>query len=61
MTLRLWVWVFILAVFGFFILFSASNQNLSVMIKQLLWLLIGFMVMFIFAHIPQKSYYQWTP
>ena len=54
-------WVFVLAMFGLFILFSASNQNLSVMIKQLSWLLVGFMIMFIFACIPQKFYYQWTP
>ena len=53
--------VFVLVVFGLFILFSASNQNLSVMVKQLSWLLVGFMVMFIFANIPQKFYYQWTP
>lgn len=55
------VLVSILAIFGLFILFSASNQNLNVMLKQLSWLAIGFMVMFIFAHIPPKFYYQWTP
>ncbi|AKQ33581.1 rod shape-determining protein RodA [Candidatus Coxiella mudrowiae] len=55
------VLVSVLAVFGLFILFSASNQNLSVMIKQLSWLLVGFMVMFFFAHISPKFYYQWTP
>ncbi|MFW0079399.1 MAG: rod shape-determining protein RodA [Coxiella endosymbiont of Haemaphysalis qinghaiensis] len=55
------VLVSILAVFGLFILFSASNQNLSVMVKQLSWLLVGFIVMFIFANIPPKFYYQWTP
>ncbi|PMB54258.1 Rod shape-determining protein RodA [Coxiella-like endosymbiont] len=55
------VLVSILAVFGLFILFSASNQNLNLILKQLSWLVVGFIVMFLFAHLSPKFYYQWTP
>ncbi|QHG92739.1 rod shape-determining protein RodA [Coxiella endosymbiont of Amblyomma sculptum] len=59
--LWLTVWVLVLVVFGFLILFSASNQNMGVMIKQLIWLLIGFVTMLVFSNIPPRFYYQWTP
>ena len=50
-----------LSAVGLFILFSASNENTHVVLKQALRLLLAFMVMFIFAHIPPKRYRQWTP
>ncbi|WP_052246378.1 rod shape-determining protein RodA [Coxiella endosymbiont of Amblyomma americanum] len=59
--LLLTVLISILVLFGLFILFSASNQNINVVTKQLFWLLIGFLVMFILANIPPQFYYQWTP
>ena len=31
------------------------------MLKQTMWLLVGFLVMFVFSYIPPKLYYQWTP
>ena len=55
------IFVFLLVNFGLFILFSASNQNIDIMLKQTIWLLVGFLVMFVFSYIPPKIYYQWTP
>ena len=43
------------------ILYSASNENNGIVEKQLVRLGLGFVVMFIFAQIPPKRYYQWTP
>lgn len=40
------IFVFLLVNVGLFILFSASNQNVSVMLKQTVWLLIRF-----FSHV----------
>ena len=42
-------------------MFSASNQNTNVIFKQIFWLLLGFLVMFIFSYLPPKFYYRWTP
>ena len=50
-----------LAAVGLFILFSASNQNSAVVIRQTLRLSLAFGVMFLFAHISPKRYHQWAP
>ena len=55
------IFIFLLVNVGLFILFSASNQNVSVILKQTVWLLIGFLIMSIFSYIPPKFYYHWTP
>ncbi len=47
--------------FGLFILFSASNEIMGMMEKQLLRIMIGFIILFIFAQIPPKRYYEWAP
>lgn len=55
------VFLFVLAGLGLFILFSASNENPDIIIKQSLRLALAFAVMFVFAYIPPKRYYQWAP
>ncbi|OGO95644.1 MAG: rod shape-determining protein RodA [Coxiella sp. RIFCSPHIGHO2_12_FULL_44_14] len=51
----------LLTTMGLFILFSASNGDIAMVIKQSLRLLLAFIVMLIFAQIPPKRYYQWAP
>ncbi len=64
-TLHLDPWLLLgllcLILFGMLILYSASNENAGIVERQLVRLGLGFVVMFIFAQIPPKSYYQWTP
>ena len=64
-TLHLDPWLllglFSFIVFGMLILYSASNENIGIVERQLARLGIGFVVMFFFAQIPPKRYYQWTP
>lgn len=55
------VLLFVLAGMGLFILFSASNENSSMVIKQSLRLVLAFVVMLVFAHVSPKRYYQWAP
>lgn len=50
-----------LITFGMLILYSASNESVGIVEKQALRLGMGFVVMVIFAQIPPKRYYQWTP
>ncbi|MBS0349931.1 MAG: rod shape-determining protein RodA [Proteobacteria bacterium] len=53
--------IFCLILFGLMILYSASNESVSVIQKQLMRLGLGLVVMLVFAQIPPKRYYQWTP
>src|SRR3990167_5426686 len=55
------VLLLLLALVGLFVLFSASNQNASMLEKQTIRFVVAFIVMLIFAHIPPKRYYQWAP
>lgn len=55
------VFIFLLAATGLLILFSASNQNTDVMLKQTVWLFLGFTVLFIFAYISPVVYQQLAP
>ncbi len=50
-----------LVLFGLFILYSASNQNITMVIKQCLHLSLAFIVMLICARIPPERYLQWAP
>ncbi|MBN1684214.1 MAG: rod shape-determining protein RodA [Gammaproteobacteria bacterium] len=50
-----------LAFFGLFILYSASNQQLSVVLQQVAHLMFAALVLFILAQIPPHIYRQWTP
>ncbi len=53
--------LFLLIVLGFFILYSASNQNINMILRQCLRLLLAFGVMMVFAFIPPHRYKSWTP
>lgn len=55
------VFIFLLAMTGLLILFSASNQNTGVMLKQTIWLFLGFTVLFIFTYISPVVYQQLAP
>jgi rod shape determining protein RodA len=46
---------------GLVILYSADNQSWTLLLRQLLWAFISFVVMLIFAQIPPRKYYQWAP
>ena len=46
---------------GLVILYSAANENWSPLIHQLLWISLSFIVMLVFAQIPPRKYYQWSP
>jgi len=50
-----------LTITGLFILYSASNENLHMVISQGVRFLLGFIVLFIFAQISPRKYYQWAP
>jgi rod shape determining protein RodA len=47
--------------FGLLILYSASNQNISMLLRQSLRLLFALSIMVIFAFIPPHKYKTWTP
>lgn len=50
-----------LSTVGLFILYSASNANASVVMKQGSRLIISFVLMGIFAQIPPEKYKEWAP
>lgn len=50
-----------LIVFGMIILYSASNQNLSMVFRQGMRLLFALIIMMVFAAIPPHKYKVWTP
>jgi len=50
----------LLAGIGLFILYSASNQNIVIVEKQSIRLLLSFAVMLLFAQVPPTRYYQWS-
>jgi rod shape determining protein RodA len=51
----------ILATIGLFILYSASNETVSVVLKQGYRLILSFILMCIFAQIPPTYYKRWAP
>ena len=51
----------VLSLLGLFILYSASNQNISMVLQQISRLAIAFAVMFVLAQIPPHRYQQWAP
>ncbi|MDI9819903.1 MULTISPECIES: rod shape-determining protein RodA [unclassified Legionella] len=50
-----------LILFGMLILYSASNQNASMVVRQAMRLIFACGIMFIFAMIPPHKYKIWTP
>jgi rod shape determining protein RodA len=53
--------LFTLIAFGMLILYSASNENLSIIFRQSLRLVLALGIMVIFAVIPPHKYKMWTP
>lgn len=53
--------LFLLAGLGLFILYSASNEHVTMVEKQMFRLSIAFTALFVFAQIPPHRYYQWAP
>ncbi|STX28992.1 rod shape determining protein RodA [Legionella beliardensis] len=53
--------LFILTAFGMLILYSASNENINMIMRQAMRLSFAFTVMLIFAAIPPHKYKIWTP
>ena len=53
--------LFLLIVMGLFILYSASNQNVSMLLRQGFRLLFALAIMAVFAFIPPHKYKLWTP
>lgn len=51
----------LLSCVGLFILYSASNSNINMVERQAVWMLIGFVLMLLFASIPPHYYRQWAP
>jgi rod shape determining protein RodA len=51
----------LLITFGLIILYSASNQNMNMIFRQSMRLLLATAVMFVFAFIPPHKYKLWTP
>jgi rod shape determining protein RodA len=47
--------------FGLFVLYSASNQNINMLLRQSLRLLFALAIMAVFAFIPPHKYKTWTP
>lgn len=46
---------------GLFILYSASNQNMGMLLRQCMRLLLALSIMMVFAFIPPHKYKLWTP
>jgi rod shape determining protein RodA len=50
-----------LVIIGLFILYSASNQNMELLGKQTIRMLIAFLIMILFAQVPPAVYRIWAP
>src|SRR5258708_35595196 len=50
-----------LIAFGMLVLYSASNQNLSMIFRQSMRLLFALAIMMVFAMVPPHKYKIWTP
>ena len=53
--------VLALIVFGMLVLYSASNENMNMMLRQCVRLTLAFVIMIVFAIIPPHKYKIWTP
>lgn len=51
----------LLSFVGLFILYSAGNENVTLITKQITRLSIAFLIMLIFAQIPPRKYKAWAP
>lgn len=50
-----------LVTFGFFILYSASNQQMNIVIQEIMHIGLAAMIMFVLAQIPPRTYQRWSP
>ncbi len=53
--------ILVFALFGLIILYSASNQNMAMVSRQLIRLFCAFILMVILACVPPHKYKVWTP
>jgi rod shape determining protein RodA len=53
--------LFLLVVYGLFILYSADEKNLQLLTQQGMRFVIGFIVMIALAQIPPRKYEAWSP
>ncbi|OYV54976.1 MAG: rod shape-determining protein RodA [Legionella sp. 21-45-4] len=53
--------ILLMVLYGLCVLYSASNANLGIIIRQILRLLLAFSIMLVFAFIPPHKYKHWTP
>lgn len=59
--LPLFLLIIVLIIAGLFILYSAGNQNFSLIAQQGLRFGLGLIIMIILAQIPPRHYYTWSP
>ena len=55
------VLLLLIILFGMLILYSASNENTSMIMRQLLRLVLALGIMVIFTFVPPHKYKRWTP
>lgn len=58
--LPLFISVLLLITFGFFVLYSAGNQQFTTIEKQAMHIGLSMMVMFVLAQIPPNTYQRWA-
>lgn len=52
--------IFTLVIFGFFILYSASNQQFSTVSQEIMHIALAMLVMFVVAQIPPRFFQKWS-
>lgn len=57
----LFIGLIVLCLIGLFTLYSATNQNMAMVDKQALRMLLGFVLLFVFAQIPPRTLCKWAP
>lgn len=61
LDLPLLIGLVLILTYGLVVLLSASNDNYTVLYKQLSRIILGFVVMFVCAQIPPEKYRLWVP
>lgn len=59
--LPLFLLLMLLILVGLFVLYSAGNQSISLVVQQSIRFALGLIVMIILAQIPPRYYYAWSP
>ena len=55
------VGLFLLVCVGLIVLYSASNQSMAVIIRQVIRMVIAFFILWLFAQVPPSKYQAWAP